>query len=69
MDRMQLGSQLELSKIADHVGNKSLKVIGIGHVTEAGAQGHLKAIRDGADGTGFYNSTEVLYTHVNRRRG
>ena len=48
MDRMQLYNQFKLLKIVDYVGNKSLKFIGIGHVTEAGAQEHFKATRDGA---------------------
>ena len=45
MDRIQLDNQFELLKIVDHVGNKSLEFIG--HVTEAGTQGHMKYIRDG----------------------
>jgi hypothetical protein len=64
MDRMQLDNQFELLKIVDHVGNESLKFIGIGHVTEAGAQGHLKAIRDGADETVGFESLLKCCTHM-----
>jgi uncharacterized protein YnzC (UPF0291/DUF896 family) len=64
MDRVQMDNQFQLVKIIDQKGNESTKFIGIGHVTEPGAEGHLKAIKEGANETVGFDFLINSITHL-----
>jgi hypothetical protein len=48
MDQTQKGNEYMLLNIIKNDGKRDLKFIGIGHVTESGAPGHLQALKSGA---------------------
>ena len=64
MDRTQRDNEFELLKIIDKEGRESLKFIGLGHVAKAGAQGHLEAIKNGADETVGFTTVLKCATHL-----
>ena len=51
MDNMQKDHEYMLLNVIKENGERDLKFIGIGYVTEPGAAGHLAAIKSGASDT------------------
>ena len=64
MDRMQVDSEFELLKIINSDGSESLKYIGVGQVTEPGAQGHFSAIKRAADDTVGFSEVLKVVSHI-----
>ena len=51
MDKTQKDHQYMLLNVVDENEKPDLKFIGIGHMTDPGASGHLAALKLGADDT------------------
>eukprot|EP00795_Rhopilema_esculentum_P008999 gene8999-16642_t len=64
MDKTQKDHQYMLLNVVDENGKPDLKFIGIGHVTDPGASGHLAALKlEGDDTVGFDEVMKVI-THL-----
>ena len=53
-----------LLNVVDEKGKPDLKFIGIGHVTDPGASGHLAALKLGADDTVVIDEIMKVITHL-----
>eukprot|EP00795_Rhopilema_esculentum_P010390 gene10390-19087_t len=58
MDKTQKDHQYMLLNVVDENGKPDLKFIGIGHVTDPGASGHLAALKLGTDDTVGFDETK-----------
>jgi hypothetical protein len=68
MDRTQKENQFELMKMINLNGHERLLFIGIGQVTESGATGHLKAIKEGSEETVGFDALFNIITHLSTDR-
>ena len=65
MDQTQKDNEYMLLNTINKDGKQDLKFIGIGHVTESGAAGHLQALKMGASDTvGFDKVLKLVNYHV-----
>eukprot|EP00795_Rhopilema_esculentum_P003753 gene3753-15034_t len=64
MDKTQKDHQYMLLNVVDENGKPDLKFIGIGHVTDPGASGHLAALKLGADDTVGFDEVMKVITHL-----
>ena len=64
MYKTQKDHQSRLLNVVDETGKPDLKFIGIGHVTDPGASGHLAALKLGADDTVGFDEVMKVITHL-----
>ena len=64
MDKMQRDHQYMLLNVVDENGERDLKFIGIGHVTDPGATRHLAALKLGANDTVGFDEVMKVITHL-----
>ena len=64
MDKTQKDHQYMLLNVVDENGKPDLKFIGIGHVTDPGAFGHLAALKLGADDTVGFDEVMKVIAHL-----
>ena len=64
MDKTQKDNQYMLLNVVDENGKQDLKFIGIGHVTDPDASGHLAALKLGADDTIGFDEVMKVITHL-----
>ena len=68
IDKTQKDHQYMLLKVVDENGKPDLKFIGIGHVTDPGASGHLAALKMGADDTVGFDEVMKVIAHLSTDR-
>ena len=64
MDQTQKDNEYMLLNTINKDGKQDLKFIGIGHVTESGAAGHLQALKMGASDTVGFDKVLMVVNHV-----
>ena len=64
MDQTQKDNEHMLLNTINKDGKQDLKFIGIGHVTESGAAGHLQALKMGASDTVGFDKVLKVVNHV-----
>ena len=64
MDKTQKDHQYMLLNVVDENGKRDLKFIGIGHVTDPGATGHLAALKLGANDTVGFDEVMKVIIHL-----
>ena len=64
MDNMQKDHEYMLLNVIKENGERNLKFIGIGYVTEPGAAGHLAAIKSGASDTVGFDQLLKVVSHL-----
>ena len=64
MDNMQKDHEYMLLNVIKENGERDLKFIGIGYVTEPGAAGHLTAIKSGANDTVGFDQLLKVVSHL-----
>ena len=63
MDQTQKDNEYMLLNMIKKDGKQDLKFIGIGHVTEPGAAGHLQALKIGASDTVGFDEVLKVVNH------
>jgi len=64
MDRTQTDNQFLLAKIVDQSGEERTLFVGLGGVNEPGADGHLKALKAGANATVGFDTVLKKMNHL-----
>ena len=67
-DQSQKDNEYMLLNTINKDGKQDLKFIGIGHVTESGAVGHLQALKMGASDTVGFDKVLEVVNSINRWR-
>ena len=64
MDRTQKDNEFMLLNVINKNGNELLRYVGLGHVKNRGAKGHLEALKEGATDTIGLNKVLTIANHM-----